>query len=87
MNKLNVHVSNQFACGSKPLRTLLSDAFLWDWIFNEYKGVFVPLWQSGACSVTINKFTFTCCARLVNVKGLAAFPCVGVKRSVDLSRR
>ena len=85
MNKLNVHVSNQFACGSKPLRTLLPDAFLWDWIFNENKGVFVPLWQ--ACLVAINKFTSTCSARLVNVKGLAAFPCVGVKRSVDLSRR
>ena len=26
-------------------------------------------------------------ARLVNVKGLAAFPCVGVKRSLDLNRR
>ena len=26
-------------------------------------------------------------ARLVNVKGLAAFPCVGVKRSVDPNRR
>ena len=26
-------------------------------------------------------------ARLVNVKGLAAFRCVGVKRSVDLNRR
>ena len=26
-------------------------------------------------------------ARLVNVKGLAAFSCVSVKRSVDLNRR
>ena len=26
-------------------------------------------------------------ARLVNVKGLAAFPCVSVKRSLDLNRR
>ena len=39
----------------------LPDAFHWDWIFNENKGVFVALWQSGSCSILkIDKFTSTC---------------------------
>ena len=38
----------------------LPDTSLWGWIFNENKRVFVPLWQSGTCSITIGKFTPTC---------------------------
>ena len=71
----------------------LPDAFLWDWIFNENKGVFVALWQSGSCSILKSTnsrplaFAKRESARLVTVKGLNAFPCMGVKTSVDLNKR
>ena len=45
----------------------------------------MPLWQSGnshPLAVATRE-----CARLVNVNRLAAFPCVSVKRSMDLNRR
>ena len=72
---------------------MLPDASLWDWIFNENKGVFVPLWQSGSCSILQSTnsrplaFATRESARLVTVKGLAAFPWLGVIRSVDLNKR
>ena len=71
----------------------LPDASLWDSIFNENKGVFVALWQSGSCSILKSTnsrplaFAKRESARLVNVKGLNAFPCMGVKTSVDLNKR
>ena len=37
----------------------LPDTSLRGCIFNENKEVFVPLWKSGTCSITIGKFTST----------------------------
>ena len=71
----------------------LPDASLWDWIFNKNKGVFVALWQSGSCSTLKSTnsrplaFATRESARLVTVKGLTAFPCMGVIRSMDLNKR
>ena len=47
---------------------LLPEASLWGWIFNENKGVFVSLWQSGTCSITIEKFTYACSCYKRNCK-------------------
>ena len=63
----------------------LPDASLWGWILNENKGVFLPLWQSGTCSITIDKFTSTCRCQKIKCKtckseGIGCIPMCGCKK-------
>ena len=84
-NKLNAHVSNQVTCGSKPLRTfryltLLPGAGFLTKIreslyhYGNVESVQLQSTNSRPLAVATRES-----ARLVNVKGLAAFPCLGVK--------
>ena len=79
-NKLNVHVSNQNTCGSKPLMTfcyltLPSGAgFLTkirECLYPYGKVELVQLQSTNSLPLEV---TARESARLVNVKGLAAFP-------------
>ena len=63
---------------------LLPETSLWDWIFNENKGVFVPLWQWNLL-VTIDKFTFNCSCykrkcKTCKCEGIGCIPMCGCKK-------
>ena len=68
---------------------LLPDASLWDWILNENKDVNCKeeLVQLQSTNSRLLAVATRESARHVNVKRLAAFLYVSVKRSVDLNRR